>query len=74
MPKLPSISSQKLAKALEKAGFLLERTTGSHCIYVHPETHKKAIVPIHSKNVPKGTLSKLIKEAGLDKEDLIDLL
>ena len=74
MPRLPSVSPQKLAKALEKAGFILERTSGSHCIYFHPETRKKAIVPIHSKDVPKGTLSKLIKEAGIDKEDLIDLL
>jgi len=74
MPNLPSISSQKLAKALVSAGFILERTTGSHCIYYHPETRKKAIVPMHSKNVPKGTLCKLLKEAGINKEDLIDLL
>jgi len=49
MPKLPSVSPQQLAKALERAGFVLERTSGSHCIYYHPEKHKKAIVPIHSK-------------------------
>ena len=74
MPKLPSISPQKLARALEKAGFVLDRTTGSHSIYYHPITHKKAVVPIHSKDIPKGTLNKLLKEAGIGKEELIDLL
>jgi predicted RNA binding protein YcfA (HicA-like mRNA interferase family) len=53
MPELPSVSSQKLARALEKAGFILERTTGSHSIYRHPQTRRKAVVPIHSKDIPK---------------------
>lgn len=74
MPKLPSVSPQKLAKALEKAGFILERTTGSHSIYYHPQTRRKAVVPIHGKDIPKGTLSKLLKEAGISKEELSDLL
>jgi predicted RNA binding protein YcfA (HicA-like mRNA interferase family) len=74
MPKLPSVSPHELAKALERAGFLLERTTGSHCIYYHPETRKKTIVPIHSKDMPKGTLCKLLKEAGIDRKELMDLL
>lgn len=56
MPKLPSVSSQELAKALEKAGFILERTTGSHSIYYHPQTRRKAVVPIHSKDVPEGNV------------------
>ncbi len=74
MPKLPSVSPQKLAKALEKAGFILERTTGSHSIYYHSQTRRKAVVPIHSKDVPKGTLCKLLKEDGIRKEELADLL
>ena len=74
MPRLPSVSPQQLAKALERAGFVLERTAGSHCIYYHPETHRKAIVPIHSKDVPKGTLCKLLKDAGIDREEFTDLL
>ena len=74
MPKLPSISPQKLARALEKAGFVLDRTTGSHSVYYHPITHKRAVVPMHGKDIPKGTLNKLLKEAGIDKEELTDLL
>ena len=59
---------------LEKAGFILERPTGSYSIYYHPQTRRKAVVPIHSKDVPKGTLRKLSKEAGISKEELADLL
>lgn len=74
MPKLPSVSSQELAKALEKAGFILELIRGSNSIYYHPQTRRKAVVPIHSKDIPKGTLCKLLKEAGISKEELTDLL
>lgn len=74
MPELPSVSPQKLAKALEKTGFILERTTGSHFVYYHPQTGRRAVVPIHSRDIPKGTLCRLLKEAGIDREELGDLL
>jgi predicted RNA binding protein YcfA (HicA-like mRNA interferase family) len=64
MPKLPSVSSQQIARALERAGFILDRTSGSHRIYYNPVTGKKAIVPIH----------KLLKEAGIDRDKFDDLL
>jgi predicted RNA binding protein YcfA (HicA-like mRNA interferase family) len=74
MPKLPSISPQQVARALERAGFILKRTSGSHFIYYHPETVKKAIVPIHKKDMPKGTLCKLLKDAGIEKDEFNDIL
>lgn len=74
MPKLPSVSSQQIARALERAGFILDRTSGSHRIYYNPVTGKKAIVPIHTKDMPKGTLCKLLKEAGIDRDKFDDLL
>jgi len=38
MTKLPVIPQQKLAKILEKRGFVLDRINWSHHIYIHPET------------------------------------
>jgi predicted RNA binding protein YcfA (HicA-like mRNA interferase family) len=59
MPKLPAVSPQKLAKALEKDGFILKRVRGSHHTYYHPEKDCVVVVPFHSKDVPKGTLCKI---------------
>ncbi len=73
MPKLPSLTPQKIIKVLEKKGFVLDRTKGSHYIYYHPETKRKVIVPLHKKDLPKGTLIEILKQAGISREELRDL-
>lgn len=73
MPKLPSLTPQKIIKVLEKKGFILDRTKGSHHIYYHPETKRKVIVPLHKKDLPKGTLLEILRQAGISKEELINL-
>ncbi|VVB88642.1 HicA toxin of bacterial toxin-antitoxin [uncultured archaeon] len=74
MPKLPSLTPQKIIKVLEKKGFILDRTKGSHYIYYNPETKRKVIVPLHKKDLPKGTLIEILKQAGISREELRDLL
>ncbi|OGZ24246.1 MAG: hypothetical protein A2896_00140 [Candidatus Nealsonbacteria bacterium RIFCSPLOWO2_01_FULL_43_32] len=70
MPKLPVISYKKLVKILVKFGFQLDHTTGSHFIFYHPQTKKRAVVPRHLKDLPKGTLMSILREAGIGKEEL----
>jgi len=41
MPKLPSLTPQKIIKVLEKRGFVLDRIKGSHHIYYHPEMKRR---------------------------------
>ena len=74
MPKLPTLTPQKIIKVLEKKGFVLDRTKGSHYIYYKKETKKRAIVPVHKKDLPKGTLLEILKQAGISKEELSELL
>lgn len=70
MPKLPSLTSKKLIKILKQNGFLLDRTTGSHFIFYRPEDGRMATVPYHNKDLPKGTLIAILKQAGIDRGDL----
>ena len=70
MPKLPSLTPKKLTKLLEKRGFVLDRSKGSHHIYYHPETKRRVVVPLHKKDLPKGTLLEILKQAGIDQEEL----
>ena len=72
MAKLPSLSSRKVIQILEKKGFILDRMKGSHRIYYHPDTKRRVVVPFHKKDLPRGTLLEILKQAGVDKEDLSD--
>jgi predicted RNA binding protein YcfA (HicA-like mRNA interferase family) len=72
MPKLPSLTPQKVIKILEKKGFILYRTKGSHRIYYHPDTKRRAVVPFHRRDLPKGTLLEILRQAGISREELED--
>jgi len=74
MPKLPGISPEKLGRVLEKCGFELERIKGSHHFYHNPETKKSASIPFHGKDVPKGPLNEILKEAGISREEFFDCI
>jgi predicted RNA binding protein YcfA (HicA-like mRNA interferase family) len=70
MSNLPALTSKDLIKILEQKGFVLKRTKGSHHFYVHPKTGHIAVVPMHKKDLPKGTLMAIIKQAGINKSEL----
>lgn len=70
MPKLPSFTPRDIIKIIEKKGFILDRVKGSHQMYYHPESHKRVIVPLHKKDLPKGTLFAILKQAGIDRKDI----
>ena len=74
MPKLPSLTSTDVIRVLEKKGFILDRVKGSHHIYFHPEIRRRVIVPFHKRDLPKGTLHEILKQAGLSNEEVHDLL
>ncbi|MHA1688231.1 MAG: type II toxin-antitoxin system HicA family toxin [Promethearchaeota archaeon] len=69
-PKLPALKPKKIIKILKEKGFQLDRIKGSHHIYYHPTSKKRVIVPVHKKELPKGTLMEILKQAGIKKDDL----
>lgn len=73
MNKLPQISGRKCVKALENAGFYIVRQKGSHIILRRDVPFTEVIVPDH-KVLDKGTLRAIIRQAGLDLREFIDLL
>jgi len=72
MPKLPLLTSPQVIKILEQRGFILDRSKGSHRIYIHPETRRRVVVPFHRKDLPQGTLREILRQAGINKEELQD--
>jgi predicted RNA binding protein YcfA (HicA-like mRNA interferase family) len=59
---------------LQRAGFRFENQIGSHMHLRHPATRRKVTVAIHHKELRRGTLTKIIKDSGLTKEEFLDLL
>ncbi|MEW6068427.1 MAG: type II toxin-antitoxin system HicA family toxin [Nitrospirota bacterium] len=65
MPKIPSLTAEKVIKLLLKNGFDLDHQTGSHRVYYNRTTKKRVTVPYHKKDLPRGTLLSILKQAGL---------
>jgi len=70
VPKLPSLNPKDIINILEKNGFVLDRIKGSHHIYYHPESKRRVVMPFHKKDLPKGTLIEILRQAGFRKDDI----
>ncbi len=68
--KLPLISGLEVIKRLKKIGFIATRQKGSHVRLEKFDGEKpiKLTVPLHSE-LKKGTLNRIIKDAGLSLEE-----
>jgi predicted RNA binding protein YcfA (HicA-like mRNA interferase family) len=73
MPKLPVVTPQKLIKALENIGFVRTGGSGSHKVMKH-QNGKRTTIPIHGKDIPKGTLLAILRDIEISKDELIMLL
>ena len=74
MPKLPAVRPRQIIRFLKGNGFILDHTSGSHFIFYNPVSRRRAVVPSHSRDIPKGTLMSLLPEAGFTREELINFL
>jgi len=71
MPKLPPLTPKKLLVKLKKIGFVIDHTTGSHIILYNLKTKRRAVVPQHLSDIPKGTLLSILREAGITREEIL---
>jgi predicted RNA binding protein YcfA (HicA-like mRNA interferase family) len=75
MPKLPSVSGERVVRALKRGGFVELRQKGSHVSLEKRATDRvfKTVVPMHAE-LAKGTLSDILKQSGLTLEEFLELL
>lgn len=73
MSKPPQVRPKDLVKALQKAGFVKTRQTGSHLHLKYPNGRQTS-VSIHPGTVPSGTMKAILEETGLTVEKLKKLL
>jgi predicted RNA binding protein YcfA (HicA-like mRNA interferase family) len=59
------MDSRDLIAKLKADGWVLVKTVGSHHQFKHPEKPGKVTVPHPRRDLPKGTLNSVLKQAGL---------
>jgi len=69
MPKDPVLTAKDVIRILESKGFVLDHSTGSHRVYYHAASGRRAVVPFHSGDLPIGTMMAILKGAGIPRED-----
>lgn len=77
MGKLPSVTGEKLLKALLKDGFVILRQKGSHVIVSKKTAEGELIfpVPVHKgKDIKPGTLRGILELAKISREKFKHLL
>ena len=70
-PSLPHISGSQAIRALEKLGFTVARQKGSHIVMRRGSSG--CVVPNH-KEIKVGTLSGILKQAGVSHEEFMSVL
>lgn len=75
MKKLPRLSGKEVIKILSKVGFVVARQKGSHVILKKKASDGEiaTVVPNH-KEIDKGTLLEIIRQARLTREEFMNLL
>ncbi|MFM8657565.1 MAG: type II toxin-antitoxin system HicA family toxin [Chthoniobacterales bacterium] len=68
MPKLPRVGSRECLGALQRMGFSVARQRGSHIVLRRGSSG--CVVPNH-KEIRTGTLSGILKQAGVSVEEFI---
>ena len=74
-PALPVLKPKKIVRALERAGFYIHHSSGSHVQMKHADKPElRVTIPYHGFDVPSGTLNSIIRHTGLSREEFLKLL
>jgi predicted RNA binding protein YcfA (HicA-like mRNA interferase family) len=75
-PRFPVANARQVIAALRRAGFAVDRISGSHHLLVHSEDPRRIVtVPFHgSRNLKPGTLHSIVRQSGLTVEEFRKLL
>lgn len=73
MSRLPTVSGEQVVRALQRAGFEIRGQRGSHVKLRKGEV--TVVIPVHSsRDIRRGTLRGILRDAGLTIEEFVRLL
>lgn len=75
MPKLPIVKARQLIKVLKKKNFSLQRTAGSHQIFVRLTDRLTISVPVHpGHDLGRGITLQILKDADISLDEFLKLI
>jgi predicted RNA binding protein YcfA (HicA-like mRNA interferase family) len=73
--KFANLKPKQIICALEKGGFYVHETHGSHVQLKHPSKPGRITVPYHARfDIPRHIVRSSIKQAGLTNDEFAELL
>ena len=73
--RLPAVRPREAIAALQRAGFVIRRITGSHYRLGMPgDPSRWVVVAHHNRDLHPKTLRSIIRRAALSVDEFIDLL
>ncbi len=73
MSHLPQISGRECVRALQKIGFYIVRQRGSHVMLRRDQPYAEVVIPEH-RELDRGTLRAIIRQAGITVDEFVELL
>lgn len=74
MTTFPAVTGSRLIRTLQKFGFEVIRSKGSHHFLQHPDG-RSTVVPVHrGENIGRGLLAKILRDCELSREELQERL
>ena len=70
---MASFKPKETISILTKLGFIRKRQSGSHVIMFHPDTKITIPVPVHAKEMKRGLMLGIIKQARSSEEEFLKL-
>ena len=74
MTKLPVVSGREAVAALKRIGYEVDHQTGSHVILRHSAPPYRRLTVRDHKELAKGTLRAIIRDAGITVGEFTALL
>ncbi|MBM2824995.1 MAG: putative periplasmic or secreted lipoprotein [Dehalococcoidales bacterium] len=72
--RLPALKPREVVSAFEKAGWYVHRQKGSHLIMYKTGTPNMIVIPLHTHDLPRGTLRGILSDAELSVREFLELL
>ena len=70
---MASFKPKEIVRILQKLGFEEKRQTGSHLIMYSPKLKRSIPIPMHNKDLKKGLVRGIIKDAESSEKEFLNL-
>ena len=57
-------NSRDIKRRLEQDGWILERVSGSHHVFKHPQSPRTIVLPHPKKDLGRGLIRNIYRDAG----------